>query len=224
MMKIAFDLTADEIRAFGKLFPELAMRILGLVVSHAVAKIPAQWGITIDPAKLTLAIYAGYEYVRARWSLRGIYLPLALVALTAAPSRAAMSVRLDTAPADVSAIMVRDVLDGRWDSGVSKPLVFLDSPRGELIELDAAATADAVRGNPSVGFVTSIPLGKLTDVLYGLLYIGGPALSDRLGSAAPDVLAKIGKAVAVDVGASYDTIPAGGARPWQFLVGVKVGL
>lgn len=136
----------------------------------------------------------------------------------------AVSLDLDKTSADFSAVMMRDVLDHVWASGVSKPIVFLDTPKGELFELDGLATADVQKGNPTAGLVLSLPVGDLSALLSGLLYIGQPTITARAGAAAPDWMAVIGHALALDIGGGYDALPKGGERPWQFDIGARVKL
>lgn len=71
-MKIILDLTEKEILFLQAIVPDLAMKICGLVAAYLVAHVSGRWGLTIDPAKLTLALFSLWEYVRARWTLKKI--------------------------------------------------------------------------------------------------------------------------------------------------------
>ena len=222
MMKIIVEMTEKEILFFQSIVPDLAMKICGLVAAYLVAHLSGKWGVTLDPQKLTLALFSLWEYVRARWHLKSVtWLPIFAALLLSSQARA-VSLDLDKSSNDVSAVVMRDVLDHVWASGVSKPIVFLDTPAGELFELDALATADVTKGNPTAGLVFSLPVGDLAGLLNGLLYIGQPTISARAGAAAPGWAAVIGHALALDIGGGYDALPKGGERPWQFDVGARV--
>jgi len=208
---------------------KIIMRICSLAAAFACAHVSGHYGITVDQAQLTVALFAGIELVRERLAaaspkLAWLAPALLLAALLQPRPAAAADVwtgRLDLSYTDFSAVFARDYTDGRFMAGIEKPMWQLQHNAKEVLYVAPQWLHDinVNSADQSAAAVVGIPLSDGAQALIGATH----KLFSSSGVSLPSWTQTATQAVTIEAGGGYNILAHRGFGTVAAVIKVPVG-